>query len=189
MSITYAILMALGICIVSAVSEGIGAGKKVPEFFAKLRQPRFAPPLRIWYIIGVVYYALCFFLIYRILRSENSGEIKYVSFTLLLVFMGINAFWNFIFFRARSMFLAFLIVLPYIADSGWFIFQPLAVRPNRRFRFSAVSFLSDLCDVARMAKLAAQIKITILNKRIFFQIQPFERRTVQHFCLCFLIKF
>jgi len=114
MSTTYAVLISLGICVASAITEGIGAGKDVKGFFAKLRQPPFAPPLWVWYIIGVVYYAMCFFLAYRILRHDGDEWIKYTALGLLLVYMGINAFWNFTFFRFRNMFLSFLVGLPYI---------------------------------------------------------------------------
>ena len=114
MSTTSAILISLAICVASAILEGIGAGKDVKGFFAKLRQPSFAPPVWIWYIIGVVYYVLCFFLAYRILRYEADDNVKYIALALLLVFMSINAFWNFVFFRFRSMFYAFLIGLPYV---------------------------------------------------------------------------
>ena len=114
MSITSAVLISLAICIVSAILEGIGAGSNVKGFFARLRQPSFAPPLWIWYIVGVVYYVLCFFLAYRILRHEGAEGVKYIALALLLVFMGINAFWNFVFFRFRNMFFAFLVVLPYV---------------------------------------------------------------------------
>jgi translocator protein len=114
MSIISAVMISLGICVVSAILEGIGAGKDVKGFFAKLRSPRLAPPLWIWYIVGAVYYVICFFLAYRILRHEGEGSIKYLALSLLLVFMSINAFWNFIFFRFRNMFYAFLIGLPYV---------------------------------------------------------------------------
>lgn len=112
MSITYAVLFSLVICVASVVLEGIGAGRDVKGFFAQLRQPRLAPPVWIWYIIGVIYYIICFFLAYRILRNE--GLIKYIALAFLLVFMSINTFWNFIFFRFRNMFFAFLVGLPYI---------------------------------------------------------------------------
>lgn len=122
MSTTFAVLISLAICIASAILEGIGAGKDVKGFFARLRQPRFAPPLWVWYIIGVAYYAMCFFLAYRILRHEGDGAVKYTALILLLVYMSINAFWNFVFFRFRNMFLAFLVGLPYIpAAIGLFV--------------------------------------------------------------------
>jgi translocator protein len=114
MSIISALLISLAICVVSAILEGIGAGKDVKGFFAKLRQPSLAPPLWVWYIIGVVYYVMCFFLSYRILRHEGDDTLKYAALALLLIYMGINAFWNFLFFRFRNMLYAFLITLPYI---------------------------------------------------------------------------
>ena len=114
MSTTYAVLISLAICVVSAILEGIGAGKDVKGFFARLRLPRFSPPMWVWYIIGVAYYAMCFFLAYRILRYEADDSIKYIALALLLVYMGINAYWNFVFFRFHNMFYAFLVGLPYV---------------------------------------------------------------------------
>lgn len=114
MSITYAVLISLAICVASAILEGIGAGRDVKGFFARLRQPRFSPPVWVWYIIGVIYYVACFFVSYRILRQEDDDSVIYLALTFLLVFMSINAFWNFVFFRFRNMFYAFMITLPYI---------------------------------------------------------------------------
>ncbi len=114
MSMISAFLISLGICVASAILEGIGAGRDVKGFFAKLRLPSLSPPLWLWYIIGVFYYAVCFFLSYRILRHEGNRSIKYLALALLLVFMSINAFWNFLFFRFRNMLYAFLIGLPYV---------------------------------------------------------------------------
>ena len=57
---------------------------------------------------------MCFFLAYRILRHDGGDGAKYIALALLLVFMSINAFWNFVFFRFRNMFLAFLVGLPYV---------------------------------------------------------------------------
>jgi tryptophan-rich sensory protein len=107
MSVSSAILISLGICVISAVLEGVFAGKNVKSFFAKLQFPSYSAPLRVWYIIGVVYYVICFFILYRIFRYDGDGSIKYVALTLLLVMMGVNAFWNYVFFRAQNLFLSF----------------------------------------------------------------------------------
>ena len=115
MSITSALLFSFAVCIASAVLEGVGAGSDVKGFFARLRQPRFAPPVWVWYIVGAAYYAMCFFLAYRIFRYEGDERAaKNFALALLLIYMGINAFWNFVFFRFRNMFLAFFVTLLYI---------------------------------------------------------------------------
>ena len=108
MSVSSAILISLGICIVSAVLEGVFAGKNVKSFFAKLRFPSYSPPLWAWYIIGAVYYVICFFILYRILRHDGDTSTKYLGLTLLLLKMCVNAFWNYVFFRVRSLFLSFI---------------------------------------------------------------------------------
>lgn len=116
MSLSSAILISLGICVISAVLEGVFAGKNVKSFFAKLQFPSYSAPL--WVnIIGVVYYVICFFILYRIFRYDGDASIKYVALTLLLVMMGVNAFWNYVFFRAQNLFLSFFAfaVYPFIA--------------------------------------------------------------------------
>ena len=106
MSVSSAILVSLGICVLSAVLEGVFAGKNVKSFFAKLRLPSYSPPLWVWYIIGVIFYVICFFILYRIFRYDGGASIKYLALTLLLVMMGVNAFWNYAFFRAQNLFLS-----------------------------------------------------------------------------------
>ncbi len=107
MSVSFAILISLGICVISAVLEGLFAGKNVKSFFAKLRFPSYSPPLWVWYIIGVVYYVVCFFILYRIFRHDSDASIKYAALTLLLVMMSVNAFWNYVFFRTQNLLLSF----------------------------------------------------------------------------------
>ena len=107
MSVSFAILISLAICVVSAIFEGVFAGKNVKSFFAKLRFPPYSAPLWVWYIIGVIYYAICFFILYRIFRHSADTSITYVALALLLAMMSVNAFWNYVFFRAQNLFLSF----------------------------------------------------------------------------------
>ena len=108
MPVGFAILVSLGICVTSAVVEGVLAGKNVKALFAKLRLPSYSAPLWAWYVIGVVYYVICFFILYRVFRHDGDTTIKYASLMLLLVMMGINAFWNYVFFRAQNLAFSFL---------------------------------------------------------------------------------
>ncbi len=103
-----AILISLGICVTSAVLEGLFAGKNVKSFFAKLRFPSYSIPLWGWYIIGALYYVVCFFILYRIFTRSEASSTRYVALTLLLVMMSVNAFWNYVFFRAQNLFLSFV---------------------------------------------------------------------------------
>ena len=108
-----AILIALAICVVSAMLEGLFAGKGVKTFIANLRTPSYAPPFWAWIIIGVFYYIISFFISYRVLRHSGDSFLKAVSLTLLLAMMSINAFWNYVFFRAQNLFLSFFAFIPY----------------------------------------------------------------------------
>ena len=107
MSVGFTILISLGICVASAILEGVLAGKNVKSFFAKLRVPSYSPPLWVWSIIGAIYYVICFFILYRIFRHSGDTSIKYVALSLVLVMMSVNAFWNYVFFRAQSLSLSF----------------------------------------------------------------------------------
>lgn len=113
MSIISAILISLGICVISALLEGLCAGKGVKAFIASLRTPSYSPPFWVWVIIGVFYYVICFFIIYRVLRHDGDSIMKAVSLTLLLAMMSVNAIWNYVFFRARNLFLSFFAFIPY----------------------------------------------------------------------------
>ena len=107
MSVTSPLLISLGICVVSAMLEGVLAGKNVKAFFAKLRFPPYSAPLWLWYVIGIVYYVICFFILYRTFGHDGNHWPKYAAVSLLLVMMGVNAFWNYVFFRAQNLFLSF----------------------------------------------------------------------------------
>lgn len=114
MSETSAILTALGICTIAVTLEGLAAGKDVKSYFAKLRRPAYSPPLWVWYIIGVLYYAICFFILYRLLRHSGDAVLKQVALTLIVVLMAANVLWNYVFFRARNLRLSFAANVPYL---------------------------------------------------------------------------
>ena len=131
MSIISAILISLGICAISAMLEGLCAGEGVKAFIANLRIPSYAPPFWVWVIIGVLYYVICFFIIYRVLRHDGDSVMKAVSLTLLLAMMSVNAIWNYVFFRAQNLFLNFFAFIPYpLLAIALFVcllqFEPLA---------------------------------------------------------------
>jgi tryptophan-rich sensory protein len=109
MSAVYAILISLGACVVAAVLEGVCAGKNVKSFFSTLRFPPFSAPLWVWSIIGVLYYAIFCFLLYRLLRLDADSAFKHAALTLILFMMTINALTNYIIFRARNLRLSFIV--------------------------------------------------------------------------------
>jgi tryptophan-rich sensory protein len=113
MSTLSAVLISLLICAVAAMLEGLFAGRNVKSVLSKLRKPSYAPPLWVWAIIGVFYYVICFFILFRILRYDDNFSIRYTAFTLLLVVMTLNAFWNYVFFRLRNLFYSFVLSILY----------------------------------------------------------------------------
>lgn len=114
MSIFSDLLITTAICIVSALLEGLFAGKNVKPFLKKLRSPWYAPPLSVWIVIGGLYYVIFFFLIYRILRHEGDEALRTTALVLALLMMAINAFYNYVFFRAQNLFYCLLTGIPYI---------------------------------------------------------------------------
>lgn len=113
MSVIYAVLNSTGTCIIAAILEGLFAGKNVKTFLGTLRTPAYAPPLWMWIIIAVGYYSICFMVLYRIFRFENSTSFKYLALILLLVVMAVNALWNYVFFQLQNLFFAFVLSLLY----------------------------------------------------------------------------
>ena len=108
MSTTYAALISTGICLGAAALEGVCAGKNVSAYFAKLKWPRYAGPLWVWYIIGALYYAVFFFVMFRLLRLEEDSILKTATFALILFMMVANGLWNYVFFRAQNLFAGFI---------------------------------------------------------------------------------
>ena len=100
--------LALAACIVSAALEGLFAGRGVKQYMTSLRMPRFAPSMPVWYVIGALYYIACFVVLYRLLDQPPTQPNRTTALALMLVLMSINAFWNYIFFRARNLFAVML---------------------------------------------------------------------------------
>src|SRR3984893_10580107 len=109
---TRAIIYSLSICAIGAVLEAIFAGKEIKQRLANLRQPSFAIPFWGWMMIGGFYYAICFAVLYRLFLLPPAPA-RGVAFALLGTMMFINALWNYLFFRTRNLFHAYLLGLPY----------------------------------------------------------------------------
>lgn len=105
-------LLALGIALVGAAFEGVFAGRGVRQRLAELRQPATSPPLALWAGIGLLYYATCFGVAYRLLSLGLAREGR-VAFDLLLGVMFGNAFWNYAFFRRGDLPLTLWVTVAY----------------------------------------------------------------------------
>ncbi len=108
------ISLSLLICALGAGLEGLCAGPGVRQRLASLRVPAYAPQFWVWIVIGSLYYVICFAVWTRLLLLSGSQE-RSAACALLGTFMLINAFWNYLFFRARNLKNAYLIGLPYAA--------------------------------------------------------------------------
>jgi tryptophan-rich sensory protein len=109
MSSGYALLTSLGVCGAAAALEGVCAGNNVKSFFSSLRLPAYSAPLWVWSIIGLFYYLIFCFVLYRLLTLNNSSGLRSATIVLVLVMMTVNALTNYIIFRARNLRLSFLV--------------------------------------------------------------------------------
>ena len=109
MKTLYAALLALGICVLAAILEGICAGKNVKSFFATLRFPRYSAPLWLWSIIGGLYYIIFWFVLFRLFWLETDSLAKPTALALIALMMIINALTNYIIFRAQNLRLSFIV--------------------------------------------------------------------------------
>jgi len=103
-------LIALGICAVMAWLEGVCAGSDPMKQLRSLRQPPWSPPLFAWIVIGVLWYALCFTALVRLLPAYHQNA---SSIWLLIALMAVNAGANVLQFRIRRLDLAFFYLFPY----------------------------------------------------------------------------
>jgi tryptophan-rich sensory protein len=98
----------MGVCVCTAALEGVCAGSTVKQFFSTLKLPSYSAPLWVWSIIGGGYYLTFGFVLYRLLRLDSSG-LRTATLTLVLFMAIVNALTNYVIFRARNLYLSFLI--------------------------------------------------------------------------------
>jgi tryptophan-rich sensory protein len=110
---TRALIYSLSVCAVSVALEGVFAGSGIRQRLAKIRVPRYAPPLWGWIVIGAFYYVICFVVLYRLFSMAQPAPLRAWALALLGGMMFINALWNYFFFRRRNLFHAYVIGLPY----------------------------------------------------------------------------
>jgi tryptophan-rich sensory protein len=125
MLVRHPFVVALGICALAAAAEGMLSGKRPMEVLATLRLPRFTPPRWAWIIIGVFYYVICFTVLTRLLLMDGSNRLQYSATVLMMVLLGLNAFFNYLLFRSRNVQAAFMVFIPYdlVAVGSRFVFS------------------------------------------------------------------
>jgi translocator protein len=140
---THAIIYSLAICALGAAAEGLFAGRDIKQRLAHLRQPSFAIPFWGWLVVGGLYYAVCFAVLYRLFPLPPN-QARSAAFALLGTMMFINALWNYFFFRTRNLFHAYLLGLPYNAVA-LALFLVLLLRVDRTAAWCLFPYLIYLC--------------------------------------------
>ena len=107
------VLTSLSICIAAAFLETLCSGTAVEQRFDELQFPSYSLPLWSWFILGGLYYAMCFFVLYRIFLHESGVRFRLSALLLIIALMVTNALWNLAFFRFDQLLFAFVIVIPY----------------------------------------------------------------------------
>src|SRR5438876_7762625 len=108
------LVFASTICVAAIAAEAIAAGKGANETMRTLKQPSWALPVVGWYALGLLYYAVCWFVLYRVSNSRVLGSMRQASLALLIALMATNVIWNFIFLRRRKLALGFWYMVPYV---------------------------------------------------------------------------
>ena len=101
------------VCLIAAVSEALVTGSDPRSRFRKLRLPSYSPAFRIWILIGLFYYVMCFVILRRLLSAADFSGLHRWAFVLVIAMLGGNAAWNALFFRLGALRLSFLGFLPY----------------------------------------------------------------------------
>jgi tryptophan-rich sensory protein len=99
----------VALCVVAATLEGLCAGRNVRAFFETLRFPRYSAPLWVWSIIGIVYYAIFGFVVFRLLSTTPTSPLAGATLALIIAMMLGNALTNLVIFRARNLHLSYVI--------------------------------------------------------------------------------
>lgn len=116
------VFIAVSICVVAALLEGVCAGTGVKDHMRTLKWPANSPPLWAWYVIAVSYYAIVFVCVYRVLEYPSTTPFRNAALALLLLIAVLNALWNLLFFRAKNLAATFVLSLCYsvIVVACWY---------------------------------------------------------------------
>jgi len=104
-------VLATAACVAAVILETLCAGRDPGGALKTTRQPRWALPFPVWVAIGLVYYAACFFSLWRLLPRRPEAT---TCIVLLVAIMAANGFWNYFFFRRRDFRVSFWYQVPYL---------------------------------------------------------------------------
>jgi tryptophan-rich sensory protein len=109
----HALVFASTICGAAIAGEVIAAGTGANETLRTLKQPCWALPVMGWYALGLLYYIVCWFVLYRTSNFALLTNMRKLALALMITIMAANVCWNFSFLRRRKLALSFWYMLPY----------------------------------------------------------------------------
>ena len=154
------------VCLIAAVSEALVTGSDPRSRFRKLRLPSYSPAFRIWILIGLFYYVMCFVILRHLLSAADFSGLHRSALVLVIAMLGGNAAWNALFFRLGALRLSFLAFLPYgmLAVALTVLMIPI-------YAFGAciakrILRLSHLCSALELSIMAAQRSETVTKQEV-----------------------
>jgi tryptophan-rich sensory protein len=102
--------IALLICVAAAAFEAVCAGRDPMGQLKATKQPSWSPPNWVWVLIGVAWYAICFWGLARLLSFWPDQRLPVLLLTALML---ANASANIFSFRMKRLDLAFYFLFPY----------------------------------------------------------------------------
>ena len=127
------LLAAVALPVLFAVFGAALVGGSGLEWYEGLAKPRFPVPLRIFYLVGALYYALFAMVLYRVLARAEGCRGRVIPLGLTISIMLGNELWNYGFFGLRSTLAGLLGLLVFLA-----LLTALVVVLGRHERTSAV---------------------------------------------------
>lgn len=96
------LLRAIVICAILALWGSLLVGDALETWYPTLIKPTWLVPLSVFYVVGVLYYLLFTFVLYRILTRIKVQQASRTAFSAALLVLIANELWNWAFFGLRS---------------------------------------------------------------------------------------
>ena len=109
------LLAAVALPVLFAVFGTALVGGSGLEWYAGLAKPSFLVPLRVFYVVGALYYVLAAVVLYRVLARIDDTRSRAISFGLTMGVLLLNELWNYGFFGLRSTLAGFMGVVVFLA--------------------------------------------------------------------------
>jgi translocator protein len=99
-------ILKLAVCLVACFAAG-GIGslfifKAIPEWYARLRKPRYTPPNWAFGPVWTTLYVLMAVSVFLVWRTGLGSSAAVLAFTLFWIQLAVNAMWSAVFFGAKS---------------------------------------------------------------------------------------